>query len=142
MCVEKCDKNLPQNLQVVKSRDRFRAYTGSEHTPVQSLHRFRAYAGSSIRRFREYTGSVTHRSRAYVGLKHVSVQADTGSSIRRFRAYVGLEHVSVQADAGSEHISVQSIYRFRDQLNRGNQSTLEFMSKVTSDVITFFKFIV
>ena len=78
-----------------KTPKRFRAYTGSEHTPVQSIHRFRAYAGS------EHTPVQSiHRFRAYTGSEHTPDQRPIGS-----------EHTLVQRPTGSEHTPVQNTRR-------------------------------
>ena len=89
-------RNVTQTCH--KTSKRFRAYTGSENTPVQSIHRFRAYAGSEM-----------HRFRAYAGSEHTPVQ-----SIHRFRAYTGSEHTPVQSIHRIRDPSVQSIRWFRD----------------------------
>ena len=72
----------------VQSTRRFRVHVGSEHTPDQSIHRFRATPDQSIHRIRAYTGSETRRFKAYAGSETRKFTIYASSETQRFRYLV------------------------------------------------------
>ena len=89
----------------------------SEHTSVQSIRRFRAYAGSEHTSVQAYKNSEHAPVQAYTNSEHTTVQACSDSNNRSVQAHASSKHAIVQRTIKTfKHMKFKSTSYFIEAL--------------------------